>query len=117
LGKGAVAEPHRASGDDVCLVAVAPSVMPRSVRRERAAPRAGEAEAEFAAVASLKDTEAVLRRYRVGGGQGIRFCYDSLEERFQRSPTMIDSEESPEALRAALTSTPKLQALVKKPGS
>ncbi len=98
-------------------MAVAPSVTPWSVRRERAAPRAGGADAEFAAVASLEDTEAVLRRCRVGGGQGIRFCYYSLDGRSQRSPMMIDSEESPEGLRAALTSTPRLRALIKKLGS
>jgi hypothetical protein len=52
-----------------------------------------------------------------GGGQGIRFCYYSLEGRFQRSPMMIDSEDSLEGLRAALKSTPKLRALIKKLGS
>ncbi|MBO0886319.1 MAG: hypothetical protein J2O39_08325 [Acidimicrobiales bacterium] len=49
-----------------------------------------------------------------GGGQGIRFCYYSLDGRFQRSPMMIDSEETLDGLRAALTSTPKLRALIKK---
>jgi len=48
------------------------------------------------------------------GGQGIRFCYYSLDGRFQRSPMMIDSEDSLEGLRAALRSAPKLQALIKK---
>lgn len=48
------------------------------------------------------------------GGQGIRFCYYSLDGRFQRSPMMIDSEDSLEGLRAALESTPKLRALIKK---
>jgi hypothetical protein len=52
-----------------------------------------------------------------GGGQGIRFCYYSLDGRFQRSPMMIDSEDSLEGLRAALKSTPKLRALIKKLGS
>jgi hypothetical protein len=52
-----------------------------------------------------------------GGGQGIRFCYYSLGGRFQRSPTMIDSEDSLEGLRAALKSTPKLRALINKLGS
>ncbi len=52
-----------------------------------------------------------------GGGQGIRFCYYSLDGRFQRSPMMIDSEDTLEGLRAALTSTPKLRALIKKLGS
>src|SRR5207248_841295 len=49
-----------------------------------------------------------------GGGQGIRFCYYSLNGRFQRSPMMIDGEESLEGLRAALRQTPKLRALLKK---
>lgn len=48
------------------------------------------------------------------GGQGIRFCYYSLDGRFQRSPMMIDSEDSLEGLRAALEATPKLRALIKK---
>jgi hypothetical protein len=51
------------------------------------------------------------------GGQGIRFCYYSLDGRFQRSPMMIDSEDSLEGLRAALKSTPKLLALIRKLGS
>jgi hypothetical protein len=49
-----------------------------------------------------------------GGGQGIRFCYYSLDGRFQRSPMMIDSEDSLKGLRAALKSTPTLRALIKK---
>ncbi|HZU71211.1 MAG TPA: hypothetical protein VE990_00435 [Acidimicrobiales bacterium] len=48
------------------------------------------------------------------GGQGIRFCYYSLDGRFQRSPMMIDGEDTLEGLRAALRSTPKLRALIKK---
>ena len=49
-----------------------------------------------------------------GGGQGIRFCYYSLDGRFQRSPMMIDSEDSLAGLRAALKQTPKLRGLLKK---
>jgi hypothetical protein len=49
-----------------------------------------------------------------GGGHGIRFCYYSLDGRFQRSPMMIDGEESLEGLRAALNATPRLRALIKK---
>jgi hypothetical protein len=48
------------------------------------------------------------------GGQGIRFCYYSLDGRFQRSPMMIDSTTSLKGLRDALKSTPKLRALLKK---
>ena len=49
-----------------------------------------------------------------GGGQGIRFCYYSLDGRFQRSPMMIDSDESFEGLRDALKRTPKLRAMLKR---
>jgi len=52
-----------------------------------------------------------------GGGQGIRFCYYSLDGRSQRSPMMIDSEDSPKGLRAAPKSTPRLRALTKNLGS
>lgn len=49
-----------------------------------------------------------------GGGQAIRFCYYSLDGRFQRSPMMIDSEESLEGLRVALESTPTLRSLLRR---
>src|SRR5439155_1590076 len=56
-----------------------------------------------------------LLEYEGGGDSyGIRFCYYSLDGRFQRSPMMIDSEDSLEGLRAALKQTPKLRALLKK---
>ena len=56
-----------------------------------------------------------LLEYEDGDGVcGIRFCYYSHDGRFQRSPMMIDSEDSLEGLRAALRSAPKLQALIKK---
>jgi hypothetical protein len=45
---------------------------------------------------------------------GVRFCYYSLDGRFQRSPMMIDSGETFEGLRVAIRSTPKLRALLKK---
>ncbi len=48
------------------------------------------------------------------GSFGIRFCYYSLEGRFQRSPMMIDGDDSFAGLRAALKETPKLRALLKK---
>jgi hypothetical protein len=47
------------------------------------------------------------------GAYGIRFCYYSLDGRFQRSPMMIDGEDSLEGLRAALKETPKLRRLLK----
>jgi hypothetical protein len=48
------------------------------------------------------------------GAYGIRFCYFNLEGRFQRSPMMIDSEDTLEGLRAALAETPKLRELLRK---
>jgi hypothetical protein len=48
------------------------------------------------------------------GSYGVRFCYYNLDGRFQRSPMMIDSEDSLEGLRAALKETPKLRELLRK---
>ena len=48
------------------------------------------------------------------GAYGIRFCYYSLEGRFQRSPMMLDGTDSFEGMRAALQETPQLRALLKK---
>lgn len=47
------------------------------------------------------------------GGWSIRFCYYSHEGRFQRSPMMLDPDTL-EGLRAALTRTPKLRALLRR---
>jgi hypothetical protein len=55
-----------------------------------------------------------LLEYEDGGSYGIRFCYYNHSGRFQRSPMMIDSEESLEGLREALKETPKLRALLQK---
>ncbi len=48
------------------------------------------------------------------GSYGLRFCYYSLDGRFQRSPMMLDSAESLEGLRATLKKTPKLRGLLKR---
>ncbi|MDP9237200.1 MAG: hypothetical protein M3P30_07375 [Chloroflexota bacterium] len=48
------------------------------------------------------------------GSYGLRFCYYSLDGRFQRSPMMLDSTESLDGLRAALKKTPKLRSLLKR---
>lgn len=48
------------------------------------------------------------------GSYGVRFCYYNLEGRFQRSPMMIDGDETFEGLRAALKETPKLRELLRK---
>jgi hypothetical protein len=44
----------------------------------------------------------------------IRFCYYSLDGRFQRSPMMLDSADSVDGMRAALKETPRLRAILKK---
>jgi hypothetical protein len=48
------------------------------------------------------------------GSYGVRFCYYSLDGRFQRSPMMIDGADTLQGLRAAIRSTPKLRALLKR---
>ena len=48
------------------------------------------------------------------GSHGIRFCYYNLDGRFQRSPMMLDSEDSLEGLREALKATPGLRKLLKR---
>jgi hypothetical protein len=48
------------------------------------------------------------------GAYGIRFCYYNHAGRFQRSPLMIDGEDSFEGLRQALRETPKLRELLRK---
>jgi hypothetical protein len=48
------------------------------------------------------------------GAFGIRFCYYNHEGRFQRSPMMIDGDDSFDGLRAALKDTPRLRALLRK---
>lgn len=48
------------------------------------------------------------------GAYGIRFCYFSLDGRFQRSPMMLEGEDSIAGMRAALTQTPRLRALLEK---
>jgi hypothetical protein len=47
------------------------------------------------------------------GSYGIRFCYYNLDGGFQRSPMMIDSQDSLEGLRAALRETPRLRAMLR----
>jgi hypothetical protein len=48
------------------------------------------------------------------GSYGIRFCYYNLDGRFQRSPMMIDGEDSFEGLREALKQTPKLREMLRR---
>jgi len=48
------------------------------------------------------------------GSYGIRFCYYNHQGRFQRSPMMIDGEDSFEGLHDALRDTPKLRELLRR---
>ena len=48
------------------------------------------------------------------GSYGVRFCYYNHEGRFQRSPMMIDGEDSLEGLREALKETPRLREMLRK---
>jgi hypothetical protein len=56
-----------------------------------------------------------LLEYEDGNGVcGIRFCYYNHEGRFQRSPMMIDGEDSLDGLRAALQETPRLREMLRR---
>jgi hypothetical protein len=59
--------------------------------------------------ASARYTEPTIQLEYEGHSRayGIRFCYDSHDGRFQRSPMTIDSDDSLEGLRASLKETPK----------
>ena len=62
-------------------------------------------------------TEPAIQLLEYEGGHdsyGIRFCYYSHDGRFQRSPMMIDSEDTLDGLRTALEETPKLRELLRK---
>jgi hypothetical protein len=47
------------------------------------------------------------------GSYGVRFCYYSLDGRFQRSPMMIDGEDTLQGLRDALKATPRLREVLR----
>jgi hypothetical protein len=55
----------------------------------------------------------LLEYERGSGACGIRFCYYNHEGRFQRSPMMIDGQDSLEGLRAALQQTPRLREMLR----
>jgi hypothetical protein len=62
-------------------------------------------------------TEPAIQLLEYEGGDGvcgIRFCYYNHEGRFQRSPMMIDSEDSLDGLRAALQETPRLREMLRR---
>jgi hypothetical protein len=54
-----------------------------------------------------------LMEYDDGAGYSVRFCYYSLDGRFQRSPMML-SKDTIAGLRASLKNTPKLRAILRK---
>lgn len=75
----------------------------------------GQIVEEAAYVGRHTEPAIQLLEYEGGSGSyGIRFCYYNLDGRFQRSPMMIDSEETFEGLRAALARAPRLRAMLRK---
>jgi hypothetical protein len=92
------------------------------VERRRTVPRefkfhwgSGEIIEEAAYVGQHTEPAIQLLEYEGhSGSYGIRFCYYNHQGRFQRSPMMIDSEDSLEGLRAALKQTPKLREMLQK---
>ncbi len=99
-----------------------PRLASASRRRERAVPRpfafhwgGGNIVEEASFAGEYAEPSIQLLEYDDHAGAfGVRFCYYSLDGRFQRSPMMIDGEETLEGLRAALKSAPKLRALLKR---
>ena len=98
------------------------SAAPVSARRGRTVPRpfafhwgGGNVIEEASFTGEYAEPSIQLLEYDEHAGSfGVRFCYYSHDGRFQRSPMMIDGEETLEGLRAALKSTPKLRALLKR---
>jgi hypothetical protein len=91
-------------------------------RREREVPRSfqfhwggGQIVEEAAYVGEHTEPAIQLLEYDGHpGSYGIRFCYYNHDGRFQRSPMMIDGQDSFEGLRAALEQTPKLREMLRK---
>ena len=89
---------------------------------ERAVPRPfkfhwGEGEIIEEASFTGRYTEPAIQLLEYQGhpaAYGIRFCYYNHQGRFQRSPMMIDGEDSFEGLREALRATPKLRELLRE---
>lgn len=92
-------------------------------KRRRALPRpfkmhwgGGEIVEEASADCEHHEPAIQLLEYREGEAAGrrvLRFCYYSPDGRFQRSPMML-GEDDIAGLRAALKTTPKLRALLRK---
>jgi hypothetical protein len=91
-------------------------------RREREVPRSfqfhwggGQIVEEAAYIGEHTEPAIQLLEYEGHpGSYGIRFCYYNHDGRFQRSPMMIDGQDSFEGLRAALEQTPKLREMLRK---
>ena len=63
-----------------------------------------------------KEARIQLMEYTDGdaaGGWSIRFCYYSLDGRFQRGPLMVDDADIA-GLRESLRHTPKLREILKR---
>jgi hypothetical protein len=95
---------------------------PAAPRRGRDVPRpfqfhwgSGQIVEEASYVGQYAEPAIQLLEYADHPGSiGIRFCYYNLEGRFQRSPMMIDGDDSFEGMRAALKEAPRLRALLRK---
>jgi|SRR5579871_737978 len=95
----------------------------QSLKRKRSVPRPftmhwgnGQIVEEASSIAEYHEPTIQLLEYTDGEAAGttsIRFCYYSLDGRFQRGPLMLGEEEI-EGLRLALTRTPRLRALLRK---
>jgi hypothetical protein len=99
--------------------------MPKSssgARRGREVPRpfkfhwgSGQIVEEASFVGNYVEPAVQLLEYDEHPGMyAVRFCYYSLDGRFQRSPMMLDGPDSIDGMRAALKETPRLRALLKK---
>ena len=103
------------------LAAAMPEHRP-ATRRGREVPRpfkfhwgSGQIVEEASFVGTYVEPSIQLLEYDDHPGVfALRFCYYSLDGRFQRSPMMLDGPDSVEGMRAALKETPRLRALLKK---
>ena len=68
---------------------------------------------EEAAIETQYTAPAIQLMEYDDGGYTVRFCYYTLDGRFQRSPMML-GEDGIAAMRAALRKTPKLRAMLRK---
>ena len=96
--------------------------MARRAARQRTVPRPfefhwgkGQIVEEAAYEGRYVEPAIQLLEYEGGDGAcGIRFCYYSHDGRFQRSPMMIDGDDSLEGLRTALEETPRLREMLRR---